>query len=249
MRRAIVDVGGVAVVVDGVDLRRPVAVVAQDAGHRAPARGRALEAVDQEHRVGPRWRVARARGGRHGTAGDEHDRDDRDHQERRGRAAPGHGGRVGATAREWASPRRRARACGYGRPVLVLVRHGQTEANARGLLLGRADPPLSELGQRQAAALATRVPEDARVIASPLTPDRGDRPCVRASGRGRRTLDRARLRQLRRPGGGGGTRRRLEGVAGRSALRARRGRVARHPRPPGAGGVRGAARRGARRAT
>jgi broad specificity phosphatase PhoE len=52
--------------------------------------------------------------------------------------------------------------------VLVLVRHGQTEANARGLLLGRADPPLSELGQRQAAALAPRVPDDARVIASPL---------------------------------------------------------------------------------
>jgi broad specificity phosphatase PhoE len=52
--------------------------------------------------------------------------------------------------------------------VLVLVRHGQTEANARGLLLGRADPPLSELGHRQAAALATLVPADARVVASPL---------------------------------------------------------------------------------
>jgi broad specificity phosphatase PhoE len=53
--------------------------------------------------------------------------------------------------------------------VLVLVRHGQTDANARGLLLGRADPPLSELGCRQAAALAARVPEEARVIASPLS--------------------------------------------------------------------------------
>jgi broad specificity phosphatase PhoE len=52
--------------------------------------------------------------------------------------------------------------------VLVLVRHGQTEANARGLLLGRADPPLSDLGRRQAAALATRLPDDARVVASPL---------------------------------------------------------------------------------
>ena len=39
-----------------------------------------------------------------------------------------------------------ARPAGYRRPVLVLVRHGQTDANARGLLLGRADPPLSELG-------------------------------------------------------------------------------------------------------
>jgi broad specificity phosphatase PhoE len=53
--------------------------------------------------------------------------------------------------------------------VLVLVRHGQTDANARGLLLGRADPPLSELGGQQAAALAARIPADARVIASPLT--------------------------------------------------------------------------------
>ena len=52
--------------------------------------------------------------------------------------------------------------------MLVLVRHGQTDANARGLLLGRADPPLSELGRRQAAALATRIPADARVVASPL---------------------------------------------------------------------------------
>jgi broad specificity phosphatase PhoE len=53
--------------------------------------------------------------------------------------------------------------------MLVVVRHGQTDANARGLLLGRADPPLSELGRRQAAALASMVPEAARVVASPLT--------------------------------------------------------------------------------
>ena len=52
--------------------------------------------------------------------------------------------------------------------MLVLVRHGQTDANARGLLQGRVDLPLSELGRRQAAALASLVPEDARVIASPL---------------------------------------------------------------------------------
>jgi broad specificity phosphatase PhoE len=52
--------------------------------------------------------------------------------------------------------------------MLVLVRHGQTEANARGLLLGRADPPLSELGRRQARALAAMVPSKARVVASPL---------------------------------------------------------------------------------
>jgi broad specificity phosphatase PhoE len=52
--------------------------------------------------------------------------------------------------------------------VLVLVRHGQTDANARGLLLGRADPPLSDLGRRQAEALASRIPADARVVSSPL---------------------------------------------------------------------------------
>jgi broad specificity phosphatase PhoE len=52
--------------------------------------------------------------------------------------------------------------------MLVLVRHGQTDANARGLLLGRADPPLSELGRRQARALAALVPGEGRVVASPL---------------------------------------------------------------------------------
>jgi broad specificity phosphatase PhoE len=54
--------------------------------------------------------------------------------------------------------------------VLILVRHGETAANASGLLLGRSDPPLTPLGRRQAAALAT-VPGIAgaeRVIASPL---------------------------------------------------------------------------------
>jgi len=52
--------------------------------------------------------------------------------------------------------------------VLVLVRHGQTDANARALLQGRVDLPLSDLGRRQAAALAPLIPPDARVIASPL---------------------------------------------------------------------------------
>jgi broad specificity phosphatase PhoE len=52
--------------------------------------------------------------------------------------------------------------------VLLLVRHGRTDANAQGLLLGRADPPLSAEGRAQAAALATRIPEGARVVCSPL---------------------------------------------------------------------------------
>lgn len=53
--------------------------------------------------------------------------------------------------------------------VLILVRHGQTAANARGLLLGRADPPLTETGYRQARALATALPRAARIVSSPLT--------------------------------------------------------------------------------
>jgi len=53
--------------------------------------------------------------------------------------------------------------------VLIIVRHGRTEANASGLLLGRRlDPGLDELGQRQAAALASALPDAARVISSPL---------------------------------------------------------------------------------
>ena len=53
---------------------------------------------------------------------------------------------------------------------LILVRHGQTDANAAGLLLGRTDPPLNAAGRAQAAEIAARVagfgPE--RVITSPL---------------------------------------------------------------------------------
>jgi broad specificity phosphatase PhoE len=52
--------------------------------------------------------------------------------------------------------------------MLILVRHGETEANARGLLLGRADPPLSLAGRLQAQALAALIPADARIVASPL---------------------------------------------------------------------------------
>jgi broad specificity phosphatase PhoE len=52
--------------------------------------------------------------------------------------------------------------------MLLLVRHGRTDANAQGLLLGRADPPLSDEGRAQAAALAAIIPRDARVVSSPL---------------------------------------------------------------------------------
>ncbi|HEX2040977.1 MAG TPA: histidine phosphatase family protein [Acidimicrobiales bacterium] len=52
--------------------------------------------------------------------------------------------------------------------MLVLVRHGQTQVNAEGRLQGRLDVPLSELGRRQAASLASAVGDAARVVSSPL---------------------------------------------------------------------------------
>jgi broad specificity phosphatase PhoE len=39
---------------------------------------------------------------------------------------------------------------------LLLARHGQTADNANGLILGRRDPPLSELGEQQAGRLAVQ---------------------------------------------------------------------------------------------
>jgi probable phosphoglycerate mutase len=51
---------------------------------------------------------------------------------------------------------------------LVLVRHGQTDANARGLLLGRLDVDLDDVGRAQAAALAAALPRPDLVISSPL---------------------------------------------------------------------------------
>lgn len=54
--------------------------------------------------------------------------------------------------------------------MIVVVRHGRTAANAGGLLLGRADPPLDDEGARQAAALATACTalDVGRIVTSPL---------------------------------------------------------------------------------
>lgn len=52
--------------------------------------------------------------------------------------------------------------------TLVVVRHGRTAANAGGLLLGRADPPLDDTGRAQAASLASIVANPVRVVSSPL---------------------------------------------------------------------------------
>ena len=52
--------------------------------------------------------------------------------------------------------------------MLFIVRHGRTAHNASGLLLGRIDPPLDELGRVQAVALAGAIGHVDRVITSPL---------------------------------------------------------------------------------
>ena len=55
--------------------------------------------------------------------------------------------------------------------MMLLGRHGETDANRAGLLLGRADPPLNERGRQQADALAAalRREPDPRIVTSPLT--------------------------------------------------------------------------------
>jgi broad specificity phosphatase PhoE len=52
--------------------------------------------------------------------------------------------------------------------MLILVRHGQTTANAAGLLLGRLDPELTDVGRGQADAIARGLGRVDRVISSPL---------------------------------------------------------------------------------
>jgi len=52
--------------------------------------------------------------------------------------------------------------------MLILARHGRTEANAAGELLGRRDPGLDPVGVRQAAAIGRTLGGADRVISSPL---------------------------------------------------------------------------------
>jgi broad specificity phosphatase PhoE len=53
--------------------------------------------------------------------------------------------------------------------VLILVRHGRTQANAEGRLQGRMDLPLDELGERQALAIGATLGRVELVVTSPLT--------------------------------------------------------------------------------
>jgi probable phosphoglycerate mutase len=55
--------------------------------------------------------------------------------------------------------------------VLTIVRHGRTAANASGLLLGRADPELDDVGCEQARAVGAALRPDSAgvaVVSSPL---------------------------------------------------------------------------------
>jgi broad specificity phosphatase PhoE len=51
---------------------------------------------------------------------------------------------------------------------IIVVRHGQTEANARGLLLGHLDVDLDAVGRAQAEALAGAMPTPDLLVTSPL---------------------------------------------------------------------------------
>jgi broad specificity phosphatase PhoE len=52
--------------------------------------------------------------------------------------------------------------------TLVLARHGETAYNAERRLVGRADPPLTARGRRQAEAIGTALAGATAVVASPL---------------------------------------------------------------------------------
>jgi broad specificity phosphatase PhoE len=57
---------------------------------------------------------------------------------------------------------------GDGPDVLILVRHGQSAANAAGLLSGRAESPLTGHGRSQVAGLSPLLAGASRLITSPL---------------------------------------------------------------------------------
>lgn len=53
--------------------------------------------------------------------------------------------------------------------MLVLVRHGETEGNAAGQLLGRRDSPLTTRGRSDAASLTGALGPVSRIVSSPLS--------------------------------------------------------------------------------
>jgi probable phosphoglycerate mutase len=80
---------------------------------------------------------------------------------------------------------------------LLLVRHGESEWNALGRLQGQADPPLSKLGRRQAAHVASRlVDEGVEAIVSSDLVRAADTAEALASGVGLEVVRREDLREV-----------------------------------------------------
>jgi broad specificity phosphatase PhoE len=52
--------------------------------------------------------------------------------------------------------------------MLLIVRHGETPPNRQGLILGRSDPSLTDVGHEQARRLAMALPTPDLVVSSPL---------------------------------------------------------------------------------
>lgn len=53
--------------------------------------------------------------------------------------------------------------------MIILIRHGQTTTNAKGLLVGRSNPELTDRGERQARALRPYLANVVEVWTSPLS--------------------------------------------------------------------------------
>ena len=67
--------------------------------------------------------------------------------------------------------------------MILLIRHGQTASNRDGLLVGRIDPPLTELGESQAQRLGVRLQgsNPAFILSSPLLRARQTADAIAAS--------------------------------------------------------------------
>jgi probable phosphoglycerate mutase len=67
--------------------------------------------------------------------------------------------------------------------VLILVRHGRTQANAEGRLQGRIDLPLDDVGRAQAAAIGRIVGPVDELVTSPLLRARQTAEAITAASR------------------------------------------------------------------
>lgn len=75
--------------------------------------------------------------------------------------------------------------------MLILARHGRTELNRAGCLLGHTDVPLDEEGRLQAAQMGVRLRADepARILSSPLARARATAQAIAAACGGKVEID------------------------------------------------------------